>query len=110
MAFDLAGGAGEDVEAEILVQELTAEQMEHRQVPGQDERKEEREAEVEGRAETVRTPALDGGEEDCGEGQDDGGCAFGHDGDGEADPEGPPAVEVGVVDLRQAEESDDAAE
>ena len=43
VAFDLGGGAGQDVEAEVVVDEEMAEAVEHVEVPGEDGGEEERE-------------------------------------------------------------------
>jgi hypothetical protein len=100
VAFDLGGGAGEDVEAEVLVDEKLAEAVEHVEVPGKDEGEKEQQAEEEVGAEAAEERGLEREEENGGEEEGDAGGAFGHERDGETDPEEIPGE---VEDLVQVE-------
>ena len=71
VAFDLLGGSGDDVEAEILGDELIAEAGVHLPVPGQDGGKEDSEAQEERGAELAELPALQDCDKERGEGDGD---------------------------------------
>lgn len=110
VAFDLHGGAREYVEAEVLVCEGRAIAMQHREVPGQNGQEEEAESGEEGEAEVGASPALDERDGEEGENENDAGCAFGHERDGEAEPEEKPAAAIKLLHAHESENSDEFAE
>ena len=92
MAFDLGGGAGQDVEAEVVVDEEMAEAVEHVEVPGEDGREEEREAEEEVEAEAAQECGLQRDDDQEREGEGDAGGSLGHEGEGETGEEEVPGA------------------
>jgi hypothetical protein len=114
VAVELRGGAGEDVETDVIGQKDVAEAVQHIEVPGNDNGEEQGKGEEEVEAEPAQERGLQGEEGHEGEGEGDAGGSLGHEGDGEAgEEEIPGVVRLGrgvASEFGEADEGEGAAE
>jgi hypothetical protein len=93
VSVELIGHAAKDVEAEVLLDEDLSEAMQHEEVPGEGEGKEEKEAVEEGGSEAAAEGGVEDQEREEGEEDGSAGGSLAHEGDGEA---GPVEIPAGV--------------